>query len=181
MSDYYQQYLSSAGGTGESQNLTPQEVQPPMQLGESGPTMPNPYQNLGYFSGFPDPIIFQAPKAQSSRSRKKSIPGMDHVKHRRTRSGCYTCRSRRVKVSEKSLSITMRMLKRLAVRRDTPGLRKYETSCSRTKVLLTASFRVPQRQKRVCISRAAFVKGDAKRSPFERNVFRPWHKPGFFR
>ncbi|KAI1342334.1 hypothetical protein F5Y15DRAFT_412844 [Xylariaceae sp. FL0016] len=62
--------------------------------------MSNPYQSLGYFTGFPEPIMFQAPKTQSSRSRKKSTPGMDHVKHRRTRSGCYTCRSRRVKCDE---------------------------------------------------------------------------------
>ncbi|KAI0171887.1 hypothetical protein GGR52DRAFT_573038 [Hypoxylon sp. FL1284] len=44
--------------------------------------------------------MFQAPKAQSNRNRKKSAPGADHVKHRRTRSGCYTCRSRRVKCDE---------------------------------------------------------------------------------
>ena len=35
------------------------------------------------------------------KGRKKSLaanPGGDIVKHRRTRSGCFTCRSRRVKV-----------------------------------------------------------------------------------
>lgn len=36
------------------------------------------------------------PKA--NRSRRKSSQTGEHVKHRRTRSGCYTCRSRRVKV-----------------------------------------------------------------------------------
>lgn len=40
--------------------------------------------------------MFNAPKTQ--RSRRKSAPGSEHIKHRRTRSGCYTCRSRRVKV-----------------------------------------------------------------------------------
>lgn len=60
--------------------------------------MANPYQSLGYFTGFPEPIMFNAPKAQ--RSRRKSAPGLDHIKHRRTRSGCYTCRSRRVKCDE---------------------------------------------------------------------------------
>ena len=29
--------------------------------------------------------------------RRRPPPRSDHVKHRRTRSGCYTCRSRRVK------------------------------------------------------------------------------------
>ena len=33
-----------------------------------------------------------------ARVRRRPPPGSDHVKHRRTRSGCYTCRSRRVKV-----------------------------------------------------------------------------------
>lgn len=37
-------------------------------------------------------------------SQQKSAPGLDHIKHRRTRSGCYTCRSRRVKVSSSELS-----------------------------------------------------------------------------
>ncbi|KAL1842891.1 hypothetical protein VTJ49DRAFT_3908 [Mycothermus thermophilus] len=60
--------------------------------------MPSPYQNLGYFTGFPEPIMFNATKAQ--RTRRKSAPGLDHIKHRRTRSGCYTCRSRRVKCDE---------------------------------------------------------------------------------
>ena len=31
-------------------------------------------------------------------SKKRRPPGNDHVKHRRTRNGCYTCRGRRVKV-----------------------------------------------------------------------------------
>ncbi|KAI0014348.1 hypothetical protein F4779DRAFT_612642 [Xylariaceae sp. FL0662B] len=105
MSDYYQHYLSSVAGAGDSPNPIPQDVpyQPgshPANLGNPSPPMTNTYQNLGYFTGFPDPIMFQAPKAQSNRNRKKSAPGMDHVKHRRTRSGCYTCRSRRVKCDE---------------------------------------------------------------------------------
>ena len=36
--------------------------------------------------------------ASPSKPRRKLLPGSDHVKHRRTRSGCYTCRARRVKV-----------------------------------------------------------------------------------
>ncbi|KAI2469381.1 hypothetical protein F4781DRAFT_431428 [Annulohypoxylon bovei var. microspora] len=106
MSDYYQQYLSSVAGTsGESPNQSPQDAQyqpqqPPTQMENASPPVTTPYQNLGYFSGFPDPIMFQAPKAQNNRNRKKSTPGTDHVKHRRTRSGCYTCRTRRVKCDE---------------------------------------------------------------------------------
>ncbi|KAI1658508.1 hypothetical protein F4813DRAFT_388779 [Daldinia decipiens] len=105
MSDYYQQYLPSAAGSGESPNPSPQDAQyQPQQhsthMGNISPPLTTPYQNLGYFTGFPDPIMFQAPKAQSNRNRKKSTSGADHVKHRRTRSGCYTCRSRRVKCDE---------------------------------------------------------------------------------
>ncbi|KAI1650782.1 uncharacterized protein F4817DRAFT_241846 [Daldinia loculata] len=105
MSDYYQQYVPSAAGGGESPNLSPQDAQyQPQQhsthMGNISPPLTTPYQSLGYFTGFPDPIMFQAPKAQSNRNRKKSASGADHVKHRRTRSGCYTCRSRRVKCDE---------------------------------------------------------------------------------
>ena len=39
----------------------------------------------------------QLPKS-TTRVRQRSNASGDHVKHRRTRSGCYTCRSRRVKV-----------------------------------------------------------------------------------
>ncbi|KAI1142292.1 hypothetical protein F5Y05DRAFT_220805 [Hypoxylon sp. FL0543] len=105
MSDYYQQYLSSVTGTGDSQSSNPQDAQyqsqhHPAHMGNVSPPLTTPYQSLGYFTGFPDPIMFQAPKAQSHRNRKKSAAGTDHVKHRRTRSGCYTCRSRRVKCDE---------------------------------------------------------------------------------
>lgn len=34
----------------------------------------------------------------TSNASKYCSPDLDPVKHRRTRSGCYTCRSRRVKV-----------------------------------------------------------------------------------
>ncbi|KAI9779235.1 MAG: hypothetical protein M1839_007487 [Geoglossum umbratile] len=37
---------------------------------------------------------------KASRARRKSVPSTEHVKHRRTRSGCYTCRTRRVKCDE---------------------------------------------------------------------------------
>lgn len=40
----------------------------------------------------------QGPSQGPVRSRKRAAHGADHVKHRRTRSGCFTCRQRRVKV-----------------------------------------------------------------------------------
>ncbi|KAI0022704.1 hypothetical protein F4780DRAFT_163590 [Xylariomycetidae sp. FL0641] len=105
MSNYYQPYPSNMAGAGASSNSNSHEAPfshqgGPSQLGHVGTPVPNPYQSLGYFTGFPDPIMFQAPRAPGNRTRKKSTPGMDTVKHRRTRSGCYTCRSRRVKCDE---------------------------------------------------------------------------------
>ncbi|EJT77731.1 hypothetical protein GGTG_02836 [Gaeumannomyces tritici R3-111a-1] len=105
MSDYYHQFLSTMSGVGQLPVSSPHDPNPPQMhqappLGLGGLTgMPGSYQSLGYFTGFPDPIMFNS-QAKASRSRRKSTPGLDHVKHRRTRSGCYTCRSRRVKCDE---------------------------------------------------------------------------------
>ncbi|KAF6814442.1 C6 finger domain-containing protein [Colletotrichum musicola] len=102
MGDYYHHFLTSISGVTGAQGMSPQEAHPPQfsgsQVAMMGGAMPGPYSNLGYFTGFPDPVGFSAPK--SSRNRRKSAPGLDHVKHRRTRSGCYMCRSRRVKCDE---------------------------------------------------------------------------------
>ncbi|KAI0594954.1 fungal-specific transcription factor domain-containing protein [Biscogniauxia sp. FL1348] len=105
MSGFYQPYLSSMAGADQSPSPNPQDAQfpprpPPTQLGDPGGPLPTAYQGIGYFANFSEPIMFQAPKTQGNRNRKKSAPGMEHVKHRRTRSGCYTCRSRRVKCDE---------------------------------------------------------------------------------
>jgi len=99
MSEYYHHFLTSMAGVGPP-NQSPQDASQPGGLPGHVPSgvtpMANPYQNLGYFTGFPEPIMLNTPKAQ--RSRRKSQPGSEHIKHRRTRSGCLTCRSRRVKV-----------------------------------------------------------------------------------
>lgn len=83
---------------------SPDDMQPPtlpgipMQM--TGVPMPGAYQQIGYFSGMPDHLAFNAGKPQ--KGRRKSAAGVtaniDHVKHRRTRSGCFMCRNRRVKV-----------------------------------------------------------------------------------
>ncbi|CZR62407.1 related to C6 finger domain protein [Phialocephala subalpina] len=61
------------------------------------PSSASSYANLNYLFGVQDPTMI-APKP--NRNRRKSNQGSDHTKHRRTRSGCYTCRSRRVKCDE---------------------------------------------------------------------------------
>ena len=75
--------------------------QPAMVMGMPaiGPSPgPSQYSSLGFYTGFPEPLMYNAQKYQ--RHRRKSAPGMEQIKHRRTRSGCYTCRSRRIKCDE---------------------------------------------------------------------------------
>lgn len=106
MGDYYHHFLSSMSGAGMNPVTTPEEMFVPHLHGQPIPIpsapVPGPYQQLGYFTGFPEPMMFNPSKPQ--KSRRKSGPatgtGMDHVKHRRTRSGCFMCRSRRVKCDE---------------------------------------------------------------------------------
>ncbi|GAP82460.1 putative C6 finger domain-containing protein [Rosellinia necatrix] len=108
MSGFYQLSSSSVVEMGISPNTSLQDIEnthyqphPPPQIGShSGPII-NQYQGLPYYAGFADPIVFQEQKPQNNRNKKKSTAGIDHVKHRRTRSGCYTCRGRRVKCDEK--------------------------------------------------------------------------------
>ena len=107
MSDYYHHFLSSITGVGGTTTPGRQDIplppQPPPGMALGVPPMPNAYQSLGYFTGFPDPLMYSAsPSSKASQKRRKSAPGLDHIKHRRTRSGCYTCRSRRVKASRRS-------------------------------------------------------------------------------
>ncbi|KUJ10276.1 uncharacterized protein LY89DRAFT_675133 [Mollisia scopiformis] len=61
------------------------------------PSSASSYADLNYLFGVQDPTMI-APKA--NRNRRKSNQGSENTKHRRTRSGCYTCRSRRVKCDE---------------------------------------------------------------------------------
>ncbi|KAI2629451.1 hypothetical protein GGS21DRAFT_540353 [Xylaria nigripes] len=93
--------------SGISPDMSPRDVedaqdqpQQHSQLTNHTGLLINQYQRLGYETSPPQKIDFQDTKAQSSRSRKRSSPGIEHVKYRRTRSGCYTCRTRRVKCDE---------------------------------------------------------------------------------
>ncbi|UKZ73957.1 hypothetical protein TrVFT333_001611 [Trichoderma virens FT-333] len=110
MGDYYRQFLSTMSGADGYLPTSPDEMNqvlgPGIPLPMSTPPMHSPYPstmgNMGYFAGYPDPTIINAPKASKSRRRSAASQGgnLDQVKHRRTRSGCYTCRSRRVKCDE---------------------------------------------------------------------------------
>lgn len=89
-----------------------QPVIPPEGTMPEGIMMPDGYaprlyqlqtisqENLNSYSDIEDPNRSAVPQQGGSRGgKRRSVTGADHVKHRRTRSGCYTCRQRRVKVS----------------------------------------------------------------------------------
>lgn len=67
-----------------------QSPSPPRKLSAA-----DPYGGGRHLFGIQDSAM-DVPKPH--RNRRKSNPNSDQLKHRRTRSGCYTCRSRRVKV-----------------------------------------------------------------------------------
>lgn len=83
---------SSYGAPGSTEN--------PFQPGVTGPfvqyTEPQMLSNYGEIY---EDISGQLGPAQggNARVRRRALPG-EQVKHRRTRSGCFTCRQRRVKV-----------------------------------------------------------------------------------
>ncbi|KAF2731651.1 hypothetical protein EJ04DRAFT_363804 [Polyplosphaeria fusca] len=59
-----------------------------------------PHMQQPYMGPFEDgPPSIEPTQAAGGRMRRRPAPG-DHVKHRRTRSGCFTCRNRRVKCDE---------------------------------------------------------------------------------
>lgn len=105
MSDHYHHFLASVNGVGGNPGTSPQELHPSSpfpgaQLPGTG-QLQTPYQNFSYFGTFTEPSLgYNQPKSQ--KSRKKASSNLDPVKHRRTRSGCFTCRSRRVKVCDHS-------------------------------------------------------------------------------
>jgi hypothetical protein len=84
---------------GQPQMIPPESMQPRLHQLQ---TMSN--ESLGGYHAEYDDITNSmlpphAPTQQSSsRSRRRQTHGADHIKHRRTRSGCFTCRQRRVKV-----------------------------------------------------------------------------------
>lgn len=71
----------------------------PFQPGVPGPFVQ--YENIsqpGYADQYEDaPGPMGSAQGANARARRRSAPG-EQVKHRRTRSGCFTCRQRRVKV-----------------------------------------------------------------------------------
>jgi len=73
----------------------------PVYHAMSGPYVPysDPHGQQAYVGQYEDVSgTISTSTDPNARARRRSAPG-DHVKHRRTRSGCFTCRQRRVKVN----------------------------------------------------------------------------------
>ncbi|KAK1256083.1 hypothetical protein MKX07_008342 [Trichoderma sp. CBMAI-0711] len=105
MGDYYHQFLTTMSGEGYLPT-SPDEVNPVFVPGVSLPLSTPPLRSPfsaspGFFGGYTDPIFINSSnnvsKANKSRRRSAASQGgnADQVKHRRTRSGCFTCRTRR--------------------------------------------------------------------------------------
>lgn len=61
-------------------------------------------ENLQQYSDFDDPSMGLVSPHEGPKGRRRQL-GLDHIKHKRTRSGCFTCRQRRVKVSVRQRSM----------------------------------------------------------------------------
>ena len=75
----------------ESPMISPNVYGP--QLGQLNTQISS--DSLHQYSDFDDGLLV-SPEGTSKSKRRQH--GIDHIKHKRTRSGCYTCRQRRVKV-----------------------------------------------------------------------------------
>ncbi|PTB70628.1 hypothetical protein BBK36DRAFT_1174954 [Trichoderma citrinoviride] len=109
MNEQYSQFLhtmSSAVYLPTSPDEMGPYFMPGLPLPFSTPPMqsPHPSHGNGYFAGYTQGSVINVSKPSKSRRRSAASQGgnADQVKHRRTRSGCYMCRSRRVKASQKS-------------------------------------------------------------------------------
>ena len=91
MSTYYQSDLPQSL---ESDSASARNLDQPSVLAEAQALSS---ANLARWFDHDSDNSAAGPKA-AARVRRRLPPGSDQVKHRRTRSGCYTCRSRRVKV-----------------------------------------------------------------------------------
>lgn len=97
MDGYYQQFLTSMAGA-NNQTMAMSEAVGHSPISPTG--IPSTLHNFSYLPGYPDLPTGGAKVPKGRRKSSSGIAGVDTVKHRRTRSGCFTCRSRRVKVRE---------------------------------------------------------------------------------
>ncbi|KAL7922369.1 hypothetical protein ACQKWADRAFT_87522 [Trichoderma austrokoningii] len=133
MGDYYRQFLSNMAGGDGYMPTSPDELNPNFMpaaavLPMTTPPIPSPYpSHIEYFAAYAEPAVVNAPRAGKGRRRSAASQGggnPDQVKHRRTRSGCFTCRSRRIKCDEKRpICERCRKANRECTYPDTPGIK----------------------------------------------------------
>lgn len=137
---------------------------------------PNSYygRNLHFQQPLLDPLSTHFPEfddqnhailsAQgSTRTRKRLGPGGDHVKFRRTRSGCFTCRNRRVKVWLTPLLTVQLILLMCNSQCDEahPVCERMFPPTVLTQAQLMFFARLSKGWPRMCLSRASFVYEEA--------------------
>ena len=105
MDDHYHHFLTSMSGVGCCSTISADELAKSTHSGYLNafqtPTMGGSYPSVVHLGTCSDKDLFQT--SDGSKARRKAVTGHgfghDHIKHRRTRSGCFMCRSRRVKVT----------------------------------------------------------------------------------
>lgn len=158
MGDYYQYFLSSMSGVGLYQVQGPQHIPPvlpcqdiPLSIRGS---LATETQSPGVFSGSKHMAVHDALKPESQKKSMGGAPGSETVKYRRTRSGCFTCRSRRVKVGNACASIRSSLTFNSAMNKDLFVSVSIKLSLfSRFSVILT-DIRLPEGKPGMCIPRS---------------------------
>jgi len=103
MTDFNKHRIPSIGSSSSQSPLLKPVDRPAGEIPPQRLSSARSYADLKYLFGVQDPTMIPAGKPKGNR--RKSTQGSEHVKHRRTRSGCYTCRSRRVKVIDSRRSL----------------------------------------------------------------------------
>ncbi|KAG6000988.1 hypothetical protein E4U43_001443 [Claviceps pusilla] len=103
MDDYYHHFLTSMSGVGgypagKTDELTTSTLSNHF-FSVPRSAMQNSYHYLQNLGSLPDQHHLHISNAGKARKKSMTGPafGFEHVKHRRTRSGCFMCRSRRIK------------------------------------------------------------------------------------
>lgn len=95
------QYYTFGPYMGEDPNTRPPYYDSNQLINDSRVLGPQGYADAVAFWYRPDPSLSMFERQHGAQNRPGGAVATEHVKHRRTRSGCYTCRSRRVKCDEK--------------------------------------------------------------------------------
>lgn len=95
----YPYFVSDHGAAGDPPDLDYAVYDPRYVQAPGAPLAASPHPEAGGFWYRSELSESQYGTSTADYGRGLSISMSEHIKHRRTRSGCFTCRSRRVKVS----------------------------------------------------------------------------------